>query len=182
MGRQAWDRIISSAGAVLAAICSCSAEPRSTAATSGRTTSGIASRPEHHVPARRGDDPRGVRCGRRLRRRDGRHRQRGEAFSRYIGLTSARSTVARPTRRPARRPAKRGSTPRRGGGPTREGGHPVQGRDAPLDPAERVRWWTVSTIAVYAGYAMVIAGLILGVFAILGFRHAKRAGTSKATA
>lgn len=36
-------------------------------------------------------------------------------------------------------------------------------------------WWTVSTIAVYAGYAMVIAGLLLGLLAFLGFRHAKRA-------
>jgi hypothetical protein len=36
-------------------------------------------------------------------------------------------------------------------------------------------WWTVSTIAVYVGYAMVIAGLLLGLLAFLGFRHAKRA-------
>ena len=36
-------------------------------------------------------------------------------------------------------------------------------------------WWTVSTIAVYAGYAMVIAGLLLGMLAFLGFRHARRA-------
>jgi len=36
-------------------------------------------------------------------------------------------------------------------------------------------WWTVSTIAVYAGYALVIAGLLLGLLAFLGFRHAKRA-------
>jgi hypothetical protein len=35
-------------------------------------------------------------------------------------------------------------------------------------------WWTVSTIAVFAGYAMVIAGLVLGALAFLGFRHAKR--------
>ena len=35
-------------------------------------------------------------------------------------------------------------------------------------------WWTVSTIAVLAGYAMVIAGLVLGLLAVLGFRHAKR--------
>jgi hypothetical protein len=39
-------------------------------------------------------------------------------------------------------------------------------------------WWTVSTIAVYAGYAMVIAGLLLGLLAFLGFRHAKRAASS----
>lgn len=35
-------------------------------------------------------------------------------------------------------------------------------------------WWTVSTIAVYAGFAMIAAGLLLAVFAILGFRHARR--------
>ena len=42
-------------------------------------------------------------------------------------------------------------------------------------------WWTVSTIAVYAGYAMVIAGLFLGLLAFLGFRHAKRAAPINAT-
>ena len=42
-------------------------------------------------------------------------------------------------------------------------------------------WWTVSTIAVFAGYAMVIAGLLLGVLALLGFRHARRAGSFNAT-
>ena len=36
-------------------------------------------------------------------------------------------------------------------------------------------WWTVSTIAVYAGFAMLIAGLVLGMLALLGFRHARRA-------
>jgi len=35
-------------------------------------------------------------------------------------------------------------------------------------------WWTVSTIAVYAGFAMIAAGLLLAVFAVLGFRHARR--------
>jgi hypothetical protein len=36
-------------------------------------------------------------------------------------------------------------------------------------------WWTVATIALWAGVAMVIAGLVLGILAILGFRHARRA-------
>ena len=35
-------------------------------------------------------------------------------------------------------------------------------------------WWTVATIALWAGVAMVIAGVFLGVLAILGFRHARR--------
>ena len=43
-------------------------------------------------------------------------------------------------------------------------------------------WWTVSTIAVYVGYAMVIAGLLLGLLAFLGFRHAKRTVSMNATA
>jgi hypothetical protein len=33
-------------------------------------------------------------------------------------------------------------------------------------------WWTVATIALWAGFAMVAAGLLLGICSILGFRHA----------
>ena len=40
-------------------------------------------------------------------------------------------------------------------------------------------WWTVATIALFAGYAMVALGIVLGVLAILGFRHAKRSGSRK---
>ena len=42
-------------------------------------------------------------------------------------------------------------------------------------------WWTVSTIALFAGFAALIAaGLMLGVLALLGFRHARRGGASPA--
>lgn len=37
-------------------------------------------------------------------------------------------------------------------------------------------WWTLATIALWAGVAMVIAGLILAIFAIFGFRHAGKVG------
>ena len=40
-------------------------------------------------------------------------------------------------------------------------------------------WWTVATIALYAGYAMVAIGIVLGVLAMLGFRHAKRAEAAR---
>jgi hypothetical protein len=40
-------------------------------------------------------------------------------------------------------------------------------------------WWTLATIAMWAGFAMVIAGLILAIFSILGFWHAGKA--AKAT-
>ena len=35
-------------------------------------------------------------------------------------------------------------------------------------------WWTVATIARWAGIAMVLAGLLLGILSILGFRHASK--------
>ena len=35
-------------------------------------------------------------------------------------------------------------------------------------------WWTVATIAMYVGYGLIAAGLLLAVFAILGFVHARR--------
>jgi hypothetical protein len=37
-------------------------------------------------------------------------------------------------------------------------------------------WWTVATIALYAGYTLLAAGILLAIFAFMGFRHAKRAG------
>ena len=46
-------------------------------------------------------------------------------------------------------------------------------------------WWTIGTITLWAGLAMVLAGVLLGILAILGFRHAATvtapAGTEQAT-
>ena len=39
-------------------------------------------------------------------------------------------------------------------------------------------WWTVSTIALFAGFALIAAGLVLALLSLLGFRHARRGGTS----
>lgn len=35
-------------------------------------------------------------------------------------------------------------------------------------------WWTVATITLWAGAAAVVGGIVLGILAILGFRHARR--------
>lgn len=35
-------------------------------------------------------------------------------------------------------------------------------------------WWTVSTLALFAGYGLVAAGIILAILAALGFRHARK--------
>jgi hypothetical protein len=34
-------------------------------------------------------------------------------------------------------------------------------------------WWTVGTITMWAGFGMVVLGLVLAAFAALGFRHAR---------
>lgn len=43
-------------------------------------------------------------------------------------------------------------------------------------------WWTVATIALYAGIVMVAAGVILGIMAFFGFRHARRTAKREAAA
>ena len=35
-------------------------------------------------------------------------------------------------------------------------------------------WWTVATIALWAGVGMAISGVLLGILSILGFRHARK--------
>ena len=42
-------------------------------------------------------------------------------------------------------------------------------------------WWTVATIALFAGFALIAMGIVLGLLAMLGFRHAKRAGAETKT-
>lgn len=42
-------------------------------------------------------------------------------------------------------------------------------------------WWTVGTITLWAGLAMVLAGVLLGILAILGFQHAAKVTEPKAT-
>jgi hypothetical protein len=41
-------------------------------------------------------------------------------------------------------------------------------------------WWTVATIALFAGLFMIAAGILLGVLAIFGFVHAGRAARTEA--
>jgi hypothetical protein len=42
-------------------------------------------------------------------------------------------------------------------------------------------WWTAATIAVYAGYVMIAAGVLFGIGAFFGFRHANRAAAKEGT-
>jgi len=42
-------------------------------------------------------------------------------------------------------------------------------------------WWTVATIALSVGFALIAAGLVLAVLSVLGFRHARRTGGMSGT-
>jgi hypothetical protein len=35
-------------------------------------------------------------------------------------------------------------------------------------------WWTVATIALYVGFALILAGALLAILSFLGFRHSRR--------
>ena len=35
-------------------------------------------------------------------------------------------------------------------------------------------WWTVATIALYVGFLLILAGVVLAILSVLGFRHARR--------
>jgi hypothetical protein len=39
-------------------------------------------------------------------------------------------------------------------------------------------WWTVATIALYVGIMLIVLGVVLAIFAFLGFRHARRGTTA----
>lgn len=41
-------------------------------------------------------------------------------------------------------------------------------------------WWTVATIAFWAGVGMVIAGAVLGLLSALGFRHSRKVAVAEA--
>lgn len=43
-------------------------------------------------------------------------------------------------------------------------------------------WWTAGTIAMYAGFVMVVAGIIFAIFAFFGFRHARKLAAPAPTA
>jgi len=35
-------------------------------------------------------------------------------------------------------------------------------------------WWTVATIALFVGFLLIAAGVVLAILSVLGFRHARR--------
>ena len=99
-----------------------------------------------------------------------------EAFSRYIGLHVDEINEGKTYSQTSAAAREEGVDPKVAA--------ELQGKADTLFKGETLRaillnaygWWVVATIALYAGYGLIAAGLMLAVFAALGFRHARRAG------
>ena len=105
--------------------------------------------------------------------------EQAEAFSRYIGghLTEVNEGATYAETSAAAR--EEGLDP--------DVAAELQGKADTLFKGETLRsillnaygWWTAATIAIYAGYIMVVIGLVFGVLALFGFRHARRAADAE---
>ena len=105
-----------------------------------------------------------------------------EAFSRYIGGHLAEVNEGATYAETSAAAREEGLEP--------DAAAELQGKADTLFKGETLRsillnaygWWTAATIAVYAGYLLIAMGLMLGVLALLGFRHARRAAGAEAGA
>jgi len=98
-----------------------------------------------------------------------------EAFSRYIGLHLADVNDGQTYSQTSAAAREEGIDP--------ELAAELQGKADTLFKGEALRsillnaygWWTVAALAEWVGWGMVVAGVVMAIFAILGFRHARRA-------
>ena len=182
MGRQAWDRIVSSAGAVLAVILLVLGASAVYGGNFGQDNVQDRLAPQNitfppaeaMTPAETAEvgDFAGATVDTGTE---------AEAFARYIGLHLVEVNEGATYSETSSAAREEGLDP--------DVAAELQGKADTLFKGETLRsmllnaygWWTVSTIAVYAGFAMLIGGLLLGVLALLGFRHARRAAPFSVT-
>lgn len=183
MDRKAWDQMVSTAGAVVAVVLIVLGGLAIFGGNFGRDNVRDRLTPEHiSFPPLAAMTPEervevGDFAGQQVVNGD-----QAEAFSRYIGghlqfvndgkTYSETSAAAR----------EEGLDP--------DTAAELQGKADTLFKGETLRsillnaygWWTVATLALYAGFAMVAAGIVLAILAALGFRHARRAGAKEGAA
>jgi hypothetical protein len=102
-----------------------------------------------------------------------------EAFSRYIGLHLTEVNEGATYSETSAAAREEGLDP--------DTAAELQGKADTLFKGETLRsillnaygWWTVASLAEWVGWGMVVAGVILAIFAILGFRHAARAAAER---
>jgi len=177
MDRSSWDRIVSGAGAVVAIVLIVLGAMAIYGGNFGQQNVRDRLEPQNitfppaeaMTPEERADV--GEFAGQKVE-----NGAQAEAFSRYIGghLVGVNDGATYADTSSAAR--EEGLDP--------DAAAELQGKADTLFKGETLRsillnaygWWTVATIALWAGVAMVIAGVALGILSILGFLHAKRVG------
>ena len=104
-----------------------------------------------------------------------------EAFSRYIGLHLAEVNEGKTYSETSAAAREEGISPKLAA--------ELQGKADTLFKGEALRgvllnaygWWTVATLALFAGYALIGFGLIMAAFTVLGFRHARKVAPKEAS-
>jgi hypothetical protein len=179
MDRRAWDRIVSSAGAVLAVILLVLGGAAIYGGNFGQDNVRDRLAPQNiSFPPAEAMTPEELALVGDFAGAKVDTGSEAEAFSRYIGLHLSE--------------VNEGATYSETSGAAREEGldptvaADLQVKADTLFKGETLRsillnaygWWTAATIAVYAGYLMIVAGILFAVLGFLGFRHAKRSATA----
>lgn len=175
MDRTSWDRIVSSAGAVLAIVLIMAGAAALYGGDFGRDNVQDRLRPERVVfppleaMTSEEQDQLGKFAGQTVDTGP-----EAEGFARYIQGHLAEVNEGKTYSETSAAAREEGLDP--------DVAAELQGKADTLFKGEALRaillnaygWWTVSTIALYVGAGLIAAGIALAVFAFLGFRHARR--------
>lgn len=104
-----------------------------------------------------------------------------EAFSRYIGLHLAEVNEGKTYSETSAAARTEGLDPQAQAALRQKVDSLFRGETLRAILLNAYGWWTVAQIALYTGYAMVVAGVVLAILAVLGFRHARKASAAPST-
>ena len=182
MERKTWDQLVSGAGAVIAAVLIVVGALAVFGGNFGRDNVTDRLEPQNvQFPPAEAMTPEeldevGEYAGQQVV-----NGEQAEAYSRYIGLHLTEVNEGQTYAETSAAAREEGIDP--------ELAAELQAKADTLFKGETLRsillnaygWWTVASIAVIAGYAMIAAGIVLAIFAFLGFRHARRSATVTVT-
>ena len=173
MNRTTWDRIVSASAAVIAAAMIVLGAFAIYGGNFGRENVQSRLTPEKVPPLQRDVAGRAADA-RRIRRTAGHDGTTGEAFARYIAGHLAEVNDGKTYAETSGAARAEGLDPKVAADLSAKADTLFKGETLRSIMLNAYGWWTVATIALYVGYAMIALGILLGVLSILGFRHAKR--------
>lgn len=181
MERRSWDQVISGAGGVVAVVLIALGAMAIFGGTFGRNNVKDRLEPQNisFPPAAAMSDEEKAIVGEHAGQKVDTGTE-AEAFSRYIGLHLEEINEGKTYSETSAMARAEGLAPKEAA--------ELSGMADTLFKGESLRaillnaygWWTVATLALFAGYGLIAAGLLLAFFAALGFRHAHKVAEVKA--